>query len=83
MASLGQQWQGQQQQQQQQHEAQEQLRRDIIKEQKNVTIRNPGYPDESDPNVLFRLYVFDNDNGVPGLDYRTAVIAYAIVANNA
>ena len=78
MASLGQQTQGLEQ-----HKAQLQRRRDIMKEGRTIIFRHPGYPDELDQNILFRLYAFDDNDGAPGLHYETALTVCAIVADNA
>ena len=67
----------------QQHKAQMQHRRDIMREEKSIIFRHPGYPDESDKNILFTLYAFDDNDGAPGLHYQTALTVCAIVADNA
>ena len=54
-----------------------------MKKGKTIIFRHPGYPDELNQNILFRLYAFDDNDGAPGLHYQTAFTACAIVADNA
>ena len=54
-----------------------------MREEKSIIFRHPGYPDMFGWNVLFRLYVFDDNDGAPGLHYQTALTVCAIVAGNA
>ena len=67
----------------QQHKAHKQKRTDIMAKENVIRFRHPGYVDNFGQSVLFEIYAFDDNNGSPGLHYRTALTACAIVAGNA